>query len=401
MRICIFGSEIGPVKKEIFVGGAAVSAVRLGKTLHALGDTVFVFSSAPRRRPSKIYKFNWGVVVNKRVPGLYNSISYKLLFFLTFLLGLLFFCRRNRIHVLSSHSGNIFLSIVPGIIGRLLKLPVIHTQYCSIDLEQHSSVKGSFGQALTRLCLKLPTRFVAISHNVRHSLIKTRLPIELVDLIPPVMPRFQKDSNLHTRYRKFLRLKRDDFVVVFVGNLKKNKGIDVLLKAFHDLIKEGYQLKLVVTTELTHEAFSERKQALAEYAIRKDLTNRVFWLGIVDNILALLCEADVVVVPFLNLKGISDYPLVVLEALSVGTPVIASDVGGIREILRNKETGILIPPGDAEALREALKSVIVNRKLKCRPKKCVQKYPLDRYDADIAGRKYKELFLQEMNKNGR
>lgn len=382
------------MKKEIFVGGAAVSAVRLGRALHALGDAVFVFSSAPRGRPSKVYKFDWGVVVNKRIPGIYNSLLYKLLFFLTFPLKLLSLCRRNRIHVISSHSGNVLLSIIPSMIGKLLRIPVVHTQYCSIVPEQ----QGSFGQALARLCLKLPTRFVAISHNVRNSLIEAGLSVDRVDLIPPVIPRCEKSFNLRSRYRKLFCFKNDDFVVVFIGNLKKNKGIDVLLQAFHDLISEGYRLKLVITTELAHRAFVERKQALLDYMVEHDLVNNVFWLGIVDDIPALLCEADIAVVPFLNLEGISDYPLVVLEALSVGTPVIASDVGGIHEILRNKETGILIPPGDAEALRKALKSVVTSEKLRCRLDNSVQTYPFRCYDPDVASRKYQELFLREVNK---
>lgn len=394
LRLCIFGSEIGPVKREIFVGGATVSAVRLGRALHDLGNVVFVLSSAPRGKPSKTYKFDWGVVVNKRILGRYNSLPFKLLFFLTFPLGLVYLCCQNKIHVINSHSGNVLLSIIPSIIGKLLRIPVVHTQYCSIDSNQ----RGSLGHALARLCLKLPSRFVAISHNVLHSLIEAGLPVERVDLIPPVIPSAR--ARAHFGYGKLLRLKRDDLVVVFVGNLKKNKGIDVLLEAFHVLVSEGYRLRLVITTELAHNAFIERKQALLEYVVEHDLVNRVFWLGIIDDIFTLLCEADIVVVPFLDLEGISDYPLVVLEALRAGTPVIASDVGGIHEILRNKETGILIPPGDVEALCKVLKSVVANENLRCRLGNNVQSYPFHCYDPDIVGRKYQELFLQEVNKIG-
>ena len=46
MRVCIFGSEIGPVKRGVFVGGSTVSAVRLAQALHIIGDEVFVLSSA-------------------------------------------------------------------------------------------------------------------------------------------------------------------------------------------------------------------------------------------------------------------------------------------------------------------------------------------------------------------
>lgn len=400
MRVCIFGSEIGPVKKEIFVGGAAVSAVRLGRALHTLGDAVFVFSSAPRGRSSRIYKLKWGAVVNRRIPGRYDSLFYNILFFLISLLGLWSFCRRNKIHVISSHSGSIFLSIIPSIIGSFLRIPVIHTQYCVIDLERKSWVKHSFGYALEQLCLRLPTRLVAISHNVYDSLKKAELSIERLDMIPPIIPFFENDSNSQYTYRRLLGLEHDDFVAIFVGNLKENKGIDVLLRAFHDLIEEGYRLKLVITTELVHRAFCERKKALSEYVLKHNLASSVFWLDIVDNIPALLSEADVLVVPFLDSRGISDYPLVLLEALSAGTPVIASDIGGIREILQDKEAGILVPLGDVEALRKALKSIVTNKELKYRLRNGVQSFPLQCYGAGVVGRKYQELFLRELNKNG-
>ena len=400
MRVCVFGSEIGPVKKGIFVGGAAVSAIRLGRTLHTLGDAVFVFSSAPRGKPSKIYKFKWGVVVNKRIPGRYNSLPYNISFILISLLGLWFFCRRNKVDVISSHSGSVLLSIIPSIIGKFLRIPVIHTQYCVFDLQQRSWVNRSFSYALAKLCLKSPTRLVVISRNVYDSLMKAGVSIERLDIIPPIIPVFEKASNPDYTYRKRLGLKHEDFVAIFVGNLKKNKGIDILLKAFHDLIEDGCRLKLIITTELIHGAFSERKKALSEYLLKHDLVNSVFWLDIVDDILTLLREADVLVVPFLNLKGISDYPLVTLEAISVGTPVIASDVGGIREIFQDKETGILVPSGDSEALHKALKNIVTNKKLEHRLRDSVQRFPLHCYDAGVVGRKYQELFLRELNEIG-
>ncbi len=391
MRVCIFGSEIGPAKNKVFVGGVAVNAIRLAKALYALGDEVFVFSSAPRGKPSKIYTFDWGVVVNKRIPGRYTSLPYMVLYGLVSFFGLLRFCKRNKIEVINSHSGYVILCAIPSVVGKVLRVPVVHTQYCALS-SWHVSLGESLGRFVTKVCLSLPAMFSAISNNVHASLIQAGLSDRKVEVIPPAVPSSEKGASHEAQYRKFLRIDEDDLVVLFVGNLKKNKGVDVLFEAVSRLADVCPKLRLIVTTELMHESFWERRRSLQDWLSRHGLTDRVVWLGVVDDMLHLIREVDVVVVPFLNLKGISDYPLVVLEAMSVGTSVIASNVGGIREILQDKETGILVPPGDIEALCKALKEIITSEELKHRLMDSVRKYSLDSYAPEAVGQKYRKLF---------
>ena len=99
-------------------------------------------------------------------------------------------------------------------------------------------------------------------------------------------------------------------------------------------------------------------------------------------------------VPFLNLKGISDYPLVVLEAMSVGTCVIATNVGGTPEVLKGN-AGILVPPGDVTALNKGLKNILTN----AYPLERSNRLYLERFDSRIIGRKYLTLFTNEVCKN--
>ena len=392
MRVCIFGSEIGPAKNKVFVGGAVVNAIRLAKALYALGDEVFVFSSAPRGKPSKIYTFNWGVLVNKWIPGRYMSLPYIILYGVLSLFGLLRFCKRNRIEVINSHSGYVILCAIPSIVGKVLRVPVVHTQYCALS-SSHVGLGGLFSSHfVTKLCLSLPTMFSAISDNLYASLVQAGLSDRKVKVIRPVVPSFEKDASFEREYRKLLGINDDDLVVLFVGNLKKNKGIDVLFEAFGKLADVFPKLRLIVTTELIHESFWERKRSLQDWLTRHGLGERVIWLGVVDNMLYLIKEVDVVVVPFLNLKGISDYPLVVLEALSAETPLVASEVGGIREIVRDGETGILVPPGDSKALSKALKDVLTSMNLRHRLVENMHRTSLTFCASEIVAQKYHELF---------
>ena len=395
MRICIFGSEIGLVKKGVFVGGAVVSAVRLSQALHSLGEEVFVFSSAPRGRPSKVYVFDWGVIVNKRVPGRYMSLPYLVLYGVISFYGLLRFCKRNKIQIINSHSGSIVLSIIPSIVGKLLKTPVIHTQYCEVSLDT-TGISKFLNHFMIKICLNLPAKFVGISKNVYVSLLRFGIPTKKVEMIPPIVPSVNKSVSSGRRYRDILKFEKNDLLALFIGNLEKNKGIDALLEAFIKLANELPELKLIITTELAHKGFFKRKRILQEKLAHYSLADRVVWLSFVDDILSLIMEADVLIVPFLDLKGVSDYPLVVLEAMSVGTPVIATNVGGTREIL-GKENGIMIPPGDVDALCLAIKKILVSKQVN---RRCIGS-PLIRYfDACSVGRKYQKLYKLVISRNG-
>ncbi|MFA5364141.1 MAG: glycosyltransferase family 4 protein [Candidatus Bathyarchaeia archaeon] len=394
MRVCIFGSEIGPVKKGVFVGGATVSAVRLGQALHNLGDDIFVFSSAPRGRPSRVYSFDWGVIVNKRISGSYMSLPYLLLYGITSFFGLLHFCTQNKIETLSSHSGSMLLCVVPSVVGKILRIPVVHTQYCELS-KKTDGFANCFRIFIRNSYLFMPDRFVGISKNVYNSLVNNGISCTKVVMIPPVIPVYTKCGRPLTRYRCTLGCNDSDLLALFVGNLKHNKGIDVLFRAFINLSKEIPNLKLIITTELVHKHLLNRKDSLNDMLAQHGLADRVVWLGFVDDIISLLSEVDVVVVPFLNLNGISDYPLVVLEAMAVGTPVVATDVGGTSEVLC-ENVGVLVPSGDVNALSKGILDIIRDKSSFY----CGNKFgfSLNGFGEDSVGQKYHSLFLEEVSK---
>lgn len=86
------------------------------------------------------------------------------------------------------------------------------------------------------------------------------------------------------------------------------------------------------------------------------LSERVHLLGERDDVPALLAAADVFVLPTLR----EGFPISILEAMRAGLPVVASEVGGIAESVVDGKTGALVPPGQARALAEALRPLVVD-----------------------------------------
>jgi glycosyltransferase involved in cell wall biosynthesis len=138
---------------------------------------------------------------------------------------------------------------------------------------------------------------------------------------------------------------------LFVGRLRIRKGVEVLLEALHELRERGSKpVRLLIAGDGEHRAPLERRTG------ELDLGAGVRFLGRCDaaRVRGLLRGARALVVPSIY-EGM---PLVVLEAMEAGVPVIASAVSGIPEVVEDGRTGWLVPPENpdrlAGALREAL-----------------------------------------------
>ncbi len=134
--------------------------------------------------------------------------------------------------------------------------------------------------------------------------------------------------------------------LLFVGRLRIRKGVEVLLEALRDV--PGARLRIA--------GDGEHRERLEWRAGELGLGKAVAFLGSCDagRVRRLLAGAAALVVPSIY----EGTPLVVLEAMAAGIPVVASAVSGIPEVVLDGESGWLVPPEDPRALREALEEVL-------------------------------------------
>jgi len=147
--------------------------------------------------------------------------------------------------------------------------------------------------------------------------------------------------------------------LLFVGRLEPRKGIDVLLAVLADLLATVPDLRVTVAGD-DPDGHGAAWTATAPVA----LAARVRFLGRVDEerLRRLYAAAAVFVAP----SRYESFGLVLLEAMMFGAAVVASGVGGMVEIVDDGVTGLLVPPGDAGALRDALEQVLVDEPLRRR-----------------------------------
>ncbi len=143
--------------------------------------------------------------------------------------------------------------------------------------------------------------------------------------------------------------------LVFVGSNWARKGLDVLLRAVQILALPYPEISLVVVG-LVQSSANRRIQALTE---RLDLSHRVSYLGLVEHtkLPRLLWHCDIFVLPSRQ----EALGVAILEAMAAGLPVVASDVGGISEIIRSPDEGLLVPPNNPQALAAAISALLQDR----------------------------------------
>ena len=153
-----------------------------------------------------------------------------------------------------------------------------------------------------------------------------------------------------------LPIGRSARLVVFVGQLVPIKGLETLLGAWISLYEKAV---LGPTDRLVMIGAGPQQAALQRRAAENGLGEFVHFTGALaqSEVALWIRAAHLLCLPSLN----EGTPNVVVEALACGVPVVASDVGGIAALLRQGDTGLLVPPNDVPALAEALRTALARK----------------------------------------
>jgi glycosyltransferase involved in cell wall biosynthesis len=151
--------------------------------------------------------------------------------------------------------------------------------------------------------------------------------------------------------RLALGLPREARVVGCVARLTPIKGQSCLLEAIARLAKRIPEVRLLLVGD------GEDRVALQARARRADLSGKVIFAGACADPKPAMAAMDVVAMPSRNeWQGRA-----VVEAMAAGLPVVASRVGGLPEVLDDERGGLLVPPGDPEALASAIETLLTSR----------------------------------------
>ena len=255
---------------------------------------------------------------------------------------------RERVTILQTHGAR--ANFYGRIAGRLAGVPVIiSTVHNSLKDYEVRSLRRWIYTLLLRLTLPLVHRIICVSDANRRDLIDespaaaARIQTVYNGVDPSAFPS-QLDRQ---KVRQELGVTQGP-VLVMIARLTEQKGHRYLLQAFPDLLKTWPQLCCLFVGE------GELHDALHRMAIDLGVERACRFVGVREDIADILAAADLFVLPSLS----EGFPFVLLEALAMGRPVVASRVNGVPELIEDHKTGLLVPARDPQALAAAIREVL-------------------------------------------
>jgi glycosyltransferase involved in cell wall biosynthesis len=257
--------------------------------------------------------------------------------------------------------------------------------------------RANFGPILRR-CLERYDRVVALGPTHREYLLeKEGVRPDQVTIIPngiPLDPFRDPPAEAEvSRLRGELGIAADAPVVSMVAALRPEKAHDVFLRAAARARKSLPGAVFLVVGD------GPRREALEDLARRLGLAESARFLGVREDVPRLLFLSDLLVL--CSWPVVETLPLSVMEGMAAGVPIVATRVGSVGEMVEDGETGILVEPGDDEALGGALLRALRDPGWRKRAGEEARRRARGRFDGDRMVSRYEDLFASLVSASGR
>jgi glycosyltransferase involved in cell wall biosynthesis len=291
----------------------------------------------------------------------------------------------KRIDILHTHmQGADILGRVAGFITRRPVVTTIH------GLESDLLDTPPRRMALLRFTARWMCRriIVVASYMRREAAAVLGLPLSRVLTIPNGVDidKFHPHAGVDRAAIKRELAGGDYLLVVTVGRLVPPKAQDLFIEAARRVAKVLPNARFVIIGD------GPLRDDLARLIEEAGVADRVFIGGWRDDIPDVLGASDL----FVLSSSQEGMPVAILEALSAGCPVVATDVGGVSEIVREGETGMLVPYGDPDALAGAIVRMLTNPEGAHHMAERGQRMAEQEYSMSAWARKWEALYLREL-----
>jgi glycosyltransferase involved in cell wall biosynthesis len=314
------------------------------------------------------------------------------------LIRLFKFFQKNTFDIV--HSTTPKAGLLSALAGKMAGVPIrLHTW----TGQQWVTMKGPkrfISRIADRLIGVLNTRCYADSHSQMRFLVQEGIvdknkiavigenSLSGVDLKRFDPPKWSPEKKQKIRHE--LSISATSKVIIFVGRIAKDKGIQELIGAFETLLSRGYELDLVLVGPLDQERGGDATVSAAE--LRKYA--RVHLTGYTASPEYYLSIADIFCLPSYR----EGFGTVVIEAAAMGLPAVGTNINGLVDAIVDGETGILVPPRDESALMTAMQRLLDEPELLMKMgqnarRRCVQNFSSEIINRALA-MEYERLLME-------
>ena len=307
------------------------------------------------------------------------------------LIDLIFSLKKNPCHIVHTHNSK------AGFLGRLAAklagVPVIvHTVHGFAFHDREPLWRQILFRNLERRASRWCDKMIFISQPLidwalREQVVAKEKTVKIysgirLDQFHPVT------RDVKNRVRKKWKIRQKDAVIGIVSKLWEGKGHIVLIQAFKELKKELKDIRLVIVGE--GYLYDRLLREVAMYG----LSDSVLFTGFQMDVSEIIASFDVAVLPsFFEGMG-----RVLLEAMAMEKPVVASRVGGIPDLVEHGVNGFLVSPGNIQELKEAIKKILNDKKLARKMGKEGRRGVMKQFSADVMVQSIEKVYRECLNR---
>lgn len=242
------------------------------------------------------------------------------------------------------HGHTVRTAMIGSMAAAMTGVPMVYHAHSPSSHDSTRRFTDRINGLVERLCLRRVSRVIAVSQAMAEHIEREGFDRSRITVVPNGVPAVVGVRN---------RTKPSGcWTLGVVALFRPRKGIEVLLDAVAKLRRQGVAVHLRAVGPF------ESSEYAAEISVRVaklGLTDHITWTGFTSHVVDELQQMDLFVLPSLFGEGL---PMVVLEAMAAGVPVVATRVAGVPEAIRDRQDGVLVEPGDADDLARAIADVV-------------------------------------------
>ncbi|WP_285399296.1 glycosyltransferase family 4 protein [Lysinibacillus sp. fls2-241-R2A-57] len=252
--------------------------------------------------------------------------------------------KKVKPHIIAAHSSK--AGAIGRVVGSLLRIPTVFTAHSWSFTEGVPHKKKLMYSRMEKSVQPLTAKIITVSDYDRK--------LALTKRIAPAHKMLTIHNGIEQKEMRVApnREKEEHPLIVMVARFEVPKRQDLLLEALAELSDIPWRLQLIGDGSL--------RPDLEKFVVNKGLTDRVSFLGNQLDVISSLEESHL----FVLLSDWEGLPISIIEAMRAGLPIIATNVGGVNELISDQENGFLINRDDSGLLKKRIKQLLVDENLR-------------------------------------
>lgn len=253
--------------------------------------------------------------------------------------------KKSHFDIIHAHTPR--SAMIGSMAAKALRIPFVFHVHSPTSRDSTRPIANWFNHNIEMWSVRRADALIGVSGTMKTHMIEFGCPEEKIYVVPNGVPKRERLENRPTP--------TGTWTVGTVALFRQRKGTEILIDAVKLLTDRGHDVRIRAVGEFETK---EYEKLLKDRVTQHRLEGRVDWTGFCSNVSAELDQMDLFALPSLFGEGM---PMVVLEAMASGLPVISTKVEGVPEVIRHGVEGLLAEPGNAADLADQIEAIIVGK----------------------------------------